>query len=180
MKLESEEISVLSRRAHNTAVKHGFYKSKPSKEHLLMLICTEISYAVQADRNGLICNRKYSTLWYACHKADDCNFVETYKEFVKDTVNDEMADIAIRLYDFIGNMGPSYHYSIPSTTFIKHGDFAADGYRLIRMIVEEDNINDILQYIYDWAFSLFLHLRLFIDIKMRYNKLRPYKNGKRY
>ena len=39
-----------SKQAHETAVNHGFWKTKYSNEHFLMLVCTEIAEIIEADR----------------------------------------------------------------------------------------------------------------------------------
>ena len=46
-----------SKQAHETAVNHGFWKTKYSNEHFLMLVCTEIAEIIEADRKEKKANR---------------------------------------------------------------------------------------------------------------------------
>lgn len=42
----------LKDKAHSNAVKHGFWENKPSDEHFLCLVISELMEAVEADRKG--------------------------------------------------------------------------------------------------------------------------------
>ena len=42
----------LATKAHENAVKHGFWERKLSNEHCLCLVLTEVCEAVEADRKG--------------------------------------------------------------------------------------------------------------------------------
>ena len=46
-------------RAYQCACKHGFHDKEYSDKHWLMLIITEISEAVDADRKGKFNGKKY-------------------------------------------------------------------------------------------------------------------------
>ena len=97
----------LKDKAHENAVKHGFWDNKPSDEHFLCLVISELMEAVEADRKG---KRAYSKEVYNRHiqenhekYGDDCagNDLCTFEALIKDTVEDELADAAIRLLDLI-------------------------------------------------------------------------------
>lgn len=45
-------LNRLSETAHRNAVEHGFWADRPSTEHCLMLVVTEIAEMVEADRQG--------------------------------------------------------------------------------------------------------------------------------
>lgn len=46
------ELNILRDRAYKTAYEHGFHEEELSDKHLLMLVITELSEAVEADRKG--------------------------------------------------------------------------------------------------------------------------------
>lgn len=82
---------------HGEAVARGFYDSPKEKGTSLMLIVSELGEALEADRKG----RYADMVSYA--EADATP--EAFKAYVKDTVEDEMADTLIRILDFCGAEG---------------------------------------------------------------------------
>ena len=40
------------KKAYDNAVKHGWHEEEKSNAHWLMMVCTEVAEAVQADRKG--------------------------------------------------------------------------------------------------------------------------------
>ena len=90
----------LAEEAHENAVNHGFWEEKWSNEHCLMLVITEISEMVEAHR----VNRKANTAAYN----DMSNEQNGFERYIKNTMEDEMADIVIRLADLAGRF-PSFH-----------------------------------------------------------------------
>ena len=52
MKIEAKQINEWVKRAYDNAVKHGWHEEEKSNAHWLMMVCTEVAEAVQADRKG--------------------------------------------------------------------------------------------------------------------------------
>ena len=46
------DLNALRDRAYKTACEHGFHDEELSNEHCLMLVITELSEAIEADRKG--------------------------------------------------------------------------------------------------------------------------------
>ena len=90
----------LAEEAHENAVKHGFWETKVSNEHCLMLVITEIAEMVEAHR----VSRKASTAAYN----EMLNKQIGFECFIKNTMEDEMADIVIRLADLAGALGVNF------------------------------------------------------------------------
>ncbi len=108
-------LNELSKRAHQNAVSHGFWDGqKTTREHCLMLIVTEISEMVEADRHD-----KHADLALFDYAIKDGEFNDAFKLHVKDSVEDECADIAIRLLDMSGAMGIDF-------THVKTPDYYRD------------------------------------------------------
>lgn len=98
------------------ATQHGWYEKDLSDNHYLMMIITEISEAIQADRSN---KHAVMTSFDAYYKSktdeefifpDDCSndndrFIEAYKLYVEGTVDSEIADIVIRILSFLGLKG---------------------------------------------------------------------------
>ena len=82
----------LAQEAHENAVKHGFWEPKVSNEHCLMLVITEIAEMVEAERKG--------------NHADYDGYAKMpnkqigFEQFIKSSVEDELADVDISLAEF--------------------------------------------------------------------------------
>lgn len=50
--MENINLNKWRDRAYKTACEHGFHDKELSNEHCLMLVITELSEAVEADRKG--------------------------------------------------------------------------------------------------------------------------------
>ena len=101
----------LATMAHKAAVEHGFWDMNHSNEHCMMLVIAEIAEMVQADRSG----RHADLQMYKCTNMSDSQGwhnvfnPELFRRHVKDSVEDEMADVVIRLYDMAGNIGMDFN-----------------------------------------------------------------------
>ncbi len=99
--------------AYQTALEHGFHETQPENiGEKLMLITSELGEALEADRKSRkadlkIFNERLSLLnnshngMITTEIAQD-NFNKTFKAYVKDTFEDELADAIIRILDLAG------------------------------------------------------------------------------
>lgn len=88
-------LNTLSKKIHDANVKKGFYDNPREIGTLLMLVVSELSEALEADRKNRHCKEQVdSTL--------DDNYIELFEQKVKDTFEDEIADALIRLFDLVG------------------------------------------------------------------------------
>ena len=97
-----KNLNEIRDRAYKTACEHGFHEEELSNRHFLMLVITELSEAVEADRKG----RRGNIESYKFLSVRTCN-PEYFNEVafvcrIKDSVGDELADAAIRLLDLAG------------------------------------------------------------------------------
>lgn len=169
----------LSKKAHDNALKHGWWEKHLSNEHCLMLVITEVAEAVEADRE-----RRKADIQAFNRMA---NKQIAFERYIKNTKEDELADIAIRLFDLAGALGLDfdkmnpcrYHRAFDHFTFTDNAFALCEG--LGRDIIAvEKRILFGLDYVYGWAEALKVDLPFFIREKMRYNVMRPYKHGKAY
>lgn len=88
----------LAKQVHQGAKDKGFYDDGKARNigERLCLIHAEVSEALEADRNNNYCpvNIMGVVGW-----KDDESFITHYKETVKGTFEEEMADIIIRVLD---------------------------------------------------------------------------------
>lgn len=111
-----EKIKALAKEIHEGNVKRGFWDNERSLSEVLMLIRTEMSEAVEADRKGRNANtEKYKKL----EKKDRFSTV-FFSQIIKDTVEDELADVVIRILDSsVAGLFDEKHF-ISSLEYYKH------------------------------------------------------------
>lgn len=97
-----EKLLELVSRAYGTAKEHGFHDVERSNAHFMMLVLSEIGEMVEADRKSRRVKLHGDDLDNTLRFND---FVPTFEVFVKDTMEDELADVVIRLLDFTGKRG---------------------------------------------------------------------------
>lgn len=181
-------LNELGDRSYKTACKHGWHDEEYSNEHFLMLIVTELSEAVNAERKSKYAMRKMFE--------DNANIPQPHPEkhwkfcfeqFIKDSVEDELSDVVIRCLDLAGLKeiylptlscinDPAWKkesFNVPFTEF---------AYCLCRLLLNERSM--LYERIYNVIVHIFVYCRFKgIDIewqieqKMKYNELRPYKHG---
>lgn len=87
------DLNLFAQHIHIDAVKKGFYDHPREIGTLLMLIVSELSEALEADRKSFHVNITKIPGY--------CDPV-VFKEKVKDSFEDEIADAIIRLFDLVG------------------------------------------------------------------------------
>lgn len=104
----------LIKRAHEMAKEKGFWESERNKSELLMLIVSELAEAMEALRKDHYANKEMIDGLYQdvmIHKyEDEFNIMngpwkKDFEAHVKSTFEDEIADVAIRLFDLCGGLG---------------------------------------------------------------------------
>ena len=187
------DLNKLRDRAYSIAKEHGFHEKEFSDEHWLMLIISEIGEAVNADRKGHHASIKnfeedYKDRISVAHEPNDSAFFNSFEECIKDSISDELADVAIRILDFSGlrnvdlsNNRPSiFHYVVSEKKSL-----CENCYNIVMNITNYRGsifgmLNDVIRQVIELAKFYSIDLFKFIDLKMKYNELRPYKNGKEY
>jgi hypothetical protein len=103
------DLTELIPRCHEASKANGWWEPRPNAGQQLMLVVSELSEALEADRNGD--GKRDGLQAYANAVAfkkskgfhlDQAFFPEDFKGLVKDSVGDELADAYIRLCDFAG------------------------------------------------------------------------------
>ena len=96
------EINYLSQEIHKNNKAKGFYETEKNIGEMLCLIHSEVSEALEADRKG-----KYTTANVQVLNGFIMNemFLTDFKIGVKDTFEDELADIMIRVMDLAAFKG---------------------------------------------------------------------------
>lgn len=90
-------INQLAKEIHQNAKNKGFFDNEKNIGEMLCLIHSEISEALEADRKGLYCDGTQIALDNMLKEIDFFN--DTFESLIKNTFEDELADIMIRVMD---------------------------------------------------------------------------------
>lgn len=93
------ELNKIAKEFHDRAKAKGFWDNPREKGTLLMLIVSELSEALEADRNQRTADMEQFDYDV---KRFPLTFNDAFEDNVKDTFEDEIADTFIRLFDLVG------------------------------------------------------------------------------
>lgn len=191
--MNTEKLNALKEQAYKTAVEHGFHEDVKPDVFYLGLVMSEAGEAINADRKGLHADTKA----FEEDEADGLPFAENFKKYIKDSVEDEIADIVIRLLDFAGLKG--YELSLISCyqqskhlflRELKKCGLSGVLFQLMGGLSDNLDVNCIdsgingLLCIFSDYFGMFTgsdkDLWWLVERKMKYNEQRPMLNGKKY
>lgn len=184
--MNTEKLNALKEQAYKTAVEHGFHEDVKPVVFYFGLVMSEAGEAINADRKGLHADTK----GFEEDEANGLPFAENFKKHVKDSVEDEIADIVIRLFDFAGLKEYVLHLSATSCPYVRGEYLAADLFCLMAFLYDvhreadfEVRINSLINVLAS-SFGMFTgsdkDLWWFVERKMKYNEQRPMLNGKKY
>ena len=171
--IDAEKLTKWSKEIYENAVAHGWHEEKHSPEHYLGLIMTEVAEAVEADRKD---RRSKVKVCYTKRML----FSDWYNGNVKNSMEEEFADIVIRLLDMAHALyGEDFAYYNHCGLFRDDKTFIEHAYYFVKEVLNSGvlNISYSICYMYDWAEHLGIDLDQHIEWKMRYNSLREYKHG---
>lgn len=186
--MENMNLSELIARAYTNACKKGWHEEKYRVYHYLMLVVTELSEAVNADRIGKYAQRVMFEKNFDTPQSDpEAHWKFCFETFIKDSVEDELADAVIRLLDFAGLC----KLSIDTTCFteeqyldlskdLKGHSFSEIMFCVILMFSESQSFAAIVYYLFAIAYHYKIDILWHIEQKMKYNEMRPYRHGKKY
>ena len=191
--ITKERISDLVSNSYRVARQHGFHDDYHSPAHYMMLVLSEIGEMVEADRK----NRRFDMEKY--RNAFDSDIV-MFEKYVKDTFEDEMADVFIRLCDFCGSLNVlPYTNDVMVDMSDEFAKFFGDKsvceqcFALSSMVLDIERasydaddsemrkrLGSTLSFIFEMANYHGIDLLWHVDRKMEYNESRPRRHGKAY
>lgn len=182
--LDPERLAKLQQRIWDVATAHGWHEQPISTAQYCGLIMTEMAEAVEADRNGRRSEDaefKRALTFGAINK--DSYFKACYKDYIKGSIEEEFADVVIRVLDMAqevhGDRMRWLGYYPWGQVYHEDKSFIENAWYFIREILNWGtmNISDSVSFMFDWAQDLGIDLWQHIEWKMKYNELRPYKHG---
>lgn len=188
--ITAEERRDLIEAIHANAVAKGFWAEIHSEDHYKMLVITELSEAVEAHRKDEFAKREDYQDVLDINGADFDSY--HFEAFIKDTVEDELADALIRIYDIMG----AYEFNPLEATiagkrnrtshkFVEHtSEFTVQVLLCIKSLLNESYLYMLCDYAIGVIEAVAEHngidLYWHVREKMRYNATRPPLHGKKY
>lgn len=175
--LAPERLAKLQQRIWEIATAHGWHEQPIPTAQYCGLVMTEMAEAIEADRNG----RRFKMT--SAPPEDPQWFQGWYQEWVKGTIEEEFADVVIRVLDMAqevhGDRMRWLGYYPCGQVYHEDKSFIENAWYFIREILNWGtmNISDSASFMFDWAQDLGIDLWQHIEWKMKYNELRPYKHG---
>lgn len=191
--MNTDELNALKDKAYKTAVAHGFHEEERPDAYWFGLVMSEAGEAINADRKG-----RHADAVLFNNELSKMSFNGSFEAHIKDSVEDELADVVIRLLDFAGMKG----YELSTDEYLDS---------FILSALEELKTSGLpgllLIFIYALSYNSRFHnlekcvritiriisgcfekmtggsdcdLWWFVKQKMRYNEQRPMLNGKKY
>lgn len=194
------DLNTLSKEVFEANKAKGFHDVELSNETLLMLVITELSEAVEADRKSKRANlerflkrietsRSYKGL--IPEITPDRAYEVIYNETIKGSIEEELADAVIRLLDLAGLRGISIRNDDPRKDRIDDQSLSEFSFWLIDYlfctygyILDKDSltykISRIIPQIEYYCEINQIDLWQHVSLKLKYNQTRPIKHGKNY
>ena len=182
----TKDLNILAAEVHAAAKAKGFWDA-PNDGEKLMLIISELSEALEAHRSG-----KFAQMIHFEESVylDPERESEYFRLHIKDTFEDELADVVIRILDFSG----AKEYSLPK---LKDFDVSNDKVKAENVnvgalffgatgcIVDQEGDSgwwayEVIQVLSVYASAMNIDLWKHIELKLKYNASRPHKHGKAY
>ena len=112
-----DSLNSLARRVFNTAKKHGFHKRNENVSEKLMLIVSELGEACEALRRG----KRFSGPASDLVRASPVLAGTVFEHVIKDTFEDELADVIIRALDLACSMGIDIDFHVREKMLYNEG-----------------------------------------------------------
>lgn len=184
-------LKELTARAYKCACKHGFHEVEQYDSFYLALIMSEIGEAINADRHNYhaVLNVHYGKdIIRPILSSSDFIFKIHFENLVKDTVEDELADIAIRILDLAGLR--EYDITVDTDIELAAADqanisFMQFCYTMFNTLSNDDQETEeklkyAMFFLQCYCVNNNINLEEQINLKMKYNEMRPQLNGKEY
>lgn len=190
----ADTLNRYAKDCHQRSVAKGFWAEKHTVYHYLMLVISELSEAVEADRLGKWAKLDHDTI-DTLQRIEGAPYAQEFLRLVKDTVEDEIADAVIRLLDLLGcllkgvdltqeelNMVPAAYDSDTPPNMLTDALFVVISGLVYAISRDKEFISVLspIKSLENLCDHLGIDLMTHIDLKLKYNATRPAKHGKKY
>lgn len=98
-------IKEIQREIHQVNVEKGFWEDRKNVGEVLMLIVSELGEALEAHRSGKSADYQSFAQFTETQNATGEEYAELFRDYMKDTFEDEIADTVIRIFDMCEGFG---------------------------------------------------------------------------
>lgn len=188
--IEAINLNKLRDEAYQNAVEHGWHDEDLSTEHFLCLVISELMEAVQAERKGKHADRIQFDNYMSLRERSDEEFKYAFTHGIKDSVEDELADVCIRLLDLAGlrnvDLGEVDIDELKCSEGFFDWTFTESIYSIVSDITDKDYIEThslesymrvSLREIMSFCVKNGIDISFHIEQKMKYNRTRPRMHG---
>ena len=190
----ADTLNRYAKDCHERAVAKGFWDVPHSVGHYLMLVVSELSEAVEADRIGKWAKLDPDTI-DTLQRIAGAPYAQEFLREVKDRVEDEIADAVIRLLDLLGWMIEECGATLVRLDNVR-GEFENTAPpkeltdALLRVVCSSvlpfsfcstlEAVLAPIKSLENLCDHLGIDLMTHIDLKLKYNATRPALHGKKY
>lgn len=159
------------------------------KQRLLAMAVGEVGEAIEALRKD-----KYAQWKKFEHQDKDIAFFINFDQNIKDSLEDELADVVIRLYDYAGcfnlhfkSIMREYEQEMEALNELSIRDDVAFLFCVQRAITDiyygaivGDVLGEAIAKVHAFAIHRKINLQKHIDMKLKYNQMRPFLHDKKF
>jgi NTP pyrophosphatase (non-canonical NTP hydrolase) len=171
----------LKNRIHHLAKSAGWHEEQRQTDELLTLILSEMFEAFEAYRDSYFSEDFSYEVMKALISTDIEAFKVIFKEEIKDTLQDEIADTFIRILDMAGLYDLEIK-GVQPISVVK--DFAIIQKQFTLLIsgmyneqMTSEKISILLGFLLEVSRLYEFDLETHIELKLEYNKTRGYRHG---
>ncbi len=184
--IKNIDFEALANDIHQNACKHGWHEQKHDVSHFVMMIVSELGECVNAERKGKYADRLMFEKNFDTPQINpEGHWKFCFETFIKDTVEDELADSVIRMLDLAKDQDFNIEYSDDEFKDVmdkKDGFeelpmFTSKIFVLVLALTYGSNLRLAILLSFVLAQHLGIDLLWYIEQKMKYNEMRPYKHG---
>ena len=178
----------LSQQAFQHAYKNGLTGNHEFSFDLMMII-TELGEAVNADKKGKSADRVMFEKNFDTPQVNpEKHWVFCYETFIKDTLEDELADAFIAMLTFSEQWNEPINTFLYNETFMSRAinlmkrkkHFPVQIHAIVSLLINRGELDLAALRLIGLCNHLQIDLLWHIEQKMKYNEMRPYKHGKKY
>ena len=192
---DADMLNRYAKDCHERSVAKGFWDEPRNTVHYLMLVISELSEAVEADRIGRWAKLDHDTI-DTLQRIEGTPYAQEFLRLVKDTVEDEIADAVIRLLDLLFDLLGGYELKSSDLDKVRGADVdrlpSEELPYILFWVTEElcrlwraeclrlEGIPYAIKALEQLCDHLGIDLMMHIELKLKYNETRPVKHGKKY
>jgi len=189
--MTTHDLNALAKAIHENAVSKGFWDEPRNTGEVFMLVVSELSEAQEAHRRGRVFNKGVD--WWLRRvnfDGDAGRFTSMFESDIKDTIEDEIADAAIRILDWCyvsriyinpfyeSELSENFSENLLSATKLicNSHKYEDEGYKSSLEFELNRSLGLMFKISEQQGFDLYRH----IELKMKYNATRERLHGKKY